>query len=92
GQNQAIAWTPAHPLDLALKNLDLAAERQHLSLELGLVAVARRDHVQLEAHQRIQQRAHHPSPKSYLADVIGRSPRATSCGAKLDAIFEPHTS
>ena len=59
-----IARTPAHPLDLALKNLDLAAERQHLSLELGLVAVAGGDHVQPEAHQRIQQRAHHPSAKS----------------------------
>ena len=70
--------------------MDLATERQHLSLELGLIAVARRDHVQPEAHQRIQQRAHHPSAKSYPADVIGRSPRATSCGAKLEVIFEPH--
>ena len=30
-------------------------------------------------------------PESYPANVMGRSPRATSCGAKLEVIFEPHT-
>jgi hypothetical protein len=63
-QNHAIAWAPAHALDLTLQNLDLAAENQDLSLKLGLIAVANCDHVQQDANQRIDKRAHHPGGKS----------------------------
>jgi hypothetical protein len=34
-QNQAIACTPAHPLDLALKNVDLAAELRRMGRSTG---------------------------------------------------------
>ena len=64
GQNHPVAGIPMHPLDLTLENLNLAAESQHLSLETGLIAVARRDHVQQDAYQRIQQRPYHPGAKS----------------------------
>jgi len=43
----------ALPLDLAFENLDQAAKRQYLSLNLGLIAVAGCDHVQQDAHHRL---------------------------------------
>jgi hypothetical protein len=38
-QNHPIARRPADLLDLALEDLNLSAERQHLSLQLGLIAM-----------------------------------------------------
>jgi len=35
GHDHPIARTPAHPLDLSLQNLRLAAQGQHLALKLG---------------------------------------------------------
>jgi len=46
GHHHPIARTPAHPLDLALEHLNLAAEREHLGLKLGLIAMTRRKQIQ----------------------------------------------
>jgi hypothetical protein len=40
-----IGLAPADSLDLALKNLNVAASRQHLSLKLGLVALTGCEHI-----------------------------------------------
>jgi hypothetical protein len=40
-QYHSIARRPADSLDLALEDLNLSAERQHLSLQLGLIAMSR---------------------------------------------------
>ena len=45
------ARTPTHALDLALENLNLAAEGQHISLKLRLVLTAGREDAQHYAHQ-----------------------------------------
>ncbi len=45
-----IAQAPAHALDLALKNLDLAAEREHLSLKLALIAATHRNQLHEDPH------------------------------------------
>lgn len=50
GHDHPIARAPAHALDLALKNLHLAAEREHLSLKLGLIAATHRNRVHEDAH------------------------------------------
>jgi hypothetical protein len=44
--DHSITWRPAHALDLPLKYLNLAPERQHLSLELGLIAVTGGKHIE----------------------------------------------
>jgi hypothetical protein len=59
-----VTWHPVHPLDLALENLHLAAEGEHFSCELGLVAMAEGKHVHQDANQRIDQRSHHAGGKS----------------------------
>jgi len=41
-----IAWSPVHPLDLPLENLDLAPQGKRLGLQLGLVAMAGCQHIQ----------------------------------------------
>jgi len=70
GHDHPIARTPAHPLDLSLQNLHLAAEHQHLGQQLGSVSAAGRDQVEHEAHQRIKERSHHPGAKSYPAVLL----------------------
>jgi hypothetical protein len=64
GHDHSIASRPAHPLDLALKNLNLAPERQHLSLERGSIAAAGCEHVHQGPNQRIDKRSHHAGAKS----------------------------
>jgi len=49
---------------LALEDLDLAPERQHLSLESSLITVTGRNHVHQSPKQRIEQRNQHPGAKS----------------------------
>jgi hypothetical protein len=46
GQYHPIGRRPSDPLDLALKNLNLAPQCKHLSLELRLVALACRDRIE----------------------------------------------
>ena len=76
-----------------MRHLDLAAEDQHLSLQFRLVAVAGRDHVQQDAHQRIPERAHHPGAQSYPCDATWRSRNFNrrSPPDEFDVIFEPHS-
>ena len=76
-----------------LKNLNLAAESQHLSPKLGLVAVTGRDHVQQDTYQRIQQRPPPPRPEI----LPGRHNHALAApqqglAIEFDVIVEPHTS
>jgi len=54
-QHDPIGRCPPDSLDLALENLHLAPKRQHHSLELGLVASARRNRVEEDAHERVEQ-------------------------------------
>src|SRR2546425_11599786 len=55
---------PLHSLDLALEDLNLAPEYQHLSLEPSTITVIGRNHVQQSPKQRIDQRNQHPGAKS----------------------------
>jgi hypothetical protein len=64
GQDNSIARRPVRPLDLPLQDLNLTPERQHFSLELGLIAVARGEHVEQDPNQRIDERSHHAGAKS----------------------------
>jgi len=48
-QDHPVAWAPVHPLDLPLKNLDLTPEGENLGLQLGLIAMAGRQHIQEDA-------------------------------------------
>ena len=64
---------------MALENLNLAAESQQLSLETGLVAVARRDHAQHDAYHRIQ-----PRPMRLGAQAL--APRACH-GVRRDFLY-----
>ena len=54
-----IGWHPPDPLDLTLEHLDLAPKRQHLSLELRLVALAHRDRIEEDAQDRVRRRGDH---------------------------------
>ena len=81
GQHHPIGRRPSDPLDLTLKDLDLAPERQHLSLELLLVASARRDrieeHSDLAANPGTQlHQVPGPDPLDHLVgDALAVSPR-----------------
>jgi hypothetical protein len=58
-QHHPIGRRPSHPRDLALEHLDLAPKRQHLSLELGLVALAGGERVQQDSQEGVQRRSDH---------------------------------
>src|SRR5712691_810177 len=62
--DHSITWRPAHALDLPLKYLHLASERQHLRLELGLIAVTGGKHIEQQANQRIDHGSHHAGAKA----------------------------
>ena len=59
GQHHPIGRRPSDPLDLTLKDLDLAPQRQHLSLELRLVASASGDRIEEDSEDRVQRRSEH---------------------------------
>jgi hypothetical protein len=58
-QHHPVCWCPSDPLDLTLEHLDLAPKRQHLSLELRLVALARGDRIEEDSQDRVQRRSEH---------------------------------
>ena len=58
-QHDPIGRCPPDSLDLALENLHLAPKRRHFSLELCLVALARRNRVEEDAHERVEQPGEH---------------------------------
>ncbi len=47
--NHPITWTPTHPGDLLLQNLDLAPEGKHFGLQAGLVGMDGRHGIQQDA-------------------------------------------
>lgn len=78
--DHSISWRPVHPLDLSLQNLDLPAERQHISLEFVLTVAAACKDIQQDKKKRVDQRSQHAGRNPSSAERSGAqlpSPPAT---------------